>query len=159
MSWGDDAVSYNEAVEAAVTVLEAFRPSDAPSRRSGVGVEMAENFIRVLGADPKGVLNGFTRDLPELRNSLGALGLRLTGPKAPKNPFTLAMAILATSDGLNGISRKYGPGPLPAQPVVEVIERHLKPFLVADWQRRRDDAGHNHASGEDELAAEIRRRA
>jgi hypothetical protein len=118
-----------------------------------------ENFIRVLGADPKGVLNGFTRDLPELRNSLGALGLRLTGPKAPKNPFTLAMAILATSDGLNGISRKYGPGPLPAQPVVEVIERHLKPFLVADWQRRRDDAGHNHASGEDELAAEIRRRA
>jgi hypothetical protein len=86
-----DPDGYNEAVEAAVMVLEAIRPKGARTARSGSGVELAEVIIKAVRGDPDAAKNPFTEDAPTIRSLLGSIAERMTAEK-PTTPTTLTLA-------------------------------------------------------------------
>jgi hypothetical protein len=78
--WAPDPESYSEAVEAAVTVLEALRPLAPGGHRSGSGVKVAEELL-IAVRDDKDI--GLTDDIEAIRTLLGPLLRRISPALAP----------------------------------------------------------------------------
>ena len=165
-TWAPDADAYDQAVQAAVTVLEAVRPEGAITNRSGAGVEMANSIIKAVRGDPDAVENGFTSGAPTIRSLLGPIAHRMAKGKSKqeplRSPFRLALAVMHAWSAIDAFGRAHrartGSPTLPPVQITEILEEHLKSFLVPDWQQRRGE-GQDSAAGPKELAAEIRRRA
>jgi hypothetical protein len=75
------------------------------------------------------------------------------------NPFRLAIAVYAATSELEGFVNEQSGFP-PTEPVVSILEKHLGMFLRPDWEQRgQANEGNDSQAGQEELAAQIRRRA
>jgi hypothetical protein len=163
-AWAPDADAYDQSVQGAVAVLEAMRPKGSPIiAQSNAGVEMAHTIIKAVRDDPDAAENGFTDGAPTIRALLGPLVERLRSEKSHDNPFRLALDVLHASAAMERIREREaarGMGVLPKEEVAEVLERHLKMYLVSDWQKRGShDEGQHNTTGAEVLAFKVRRRA
>ena len=165
--WTDQPDLYDHAIQAAVALLEAARPTGAiPVYKLGdrePGPWLAGELIDAIrGKNPEFPC---LEQAEEIKRLLGPIADRLGGEKSPQpvNPYLLAIAVMqATSDV--DIWSKNQELPLPAGPIISILEKHLKEFLRNDWQLRQlqrevDNEGQHRPSAAEELAAELKRRA
>jgi hypothetical protein len=165
-NWIDDPDAYEQAEQAVAAVLAACRPSGNVSRRkSAAGKHAASEIIRAARKKPKGKeefepFPSYAWTPDTLRSLLGPIASRIACDAVPSsNPFRLALAVSAAISELEGFVNKQ-PGFPPTEPVVSILEKHLGMFLRPDWkQRGQADEGDDSQAGQEELEAQIRRRA
>jgi hypothetical protein len=77
--WGRDPGSYDEAVDAAVTILQALRPPGQAGPRSGVGVEVAKALLKEItdGGTWMDTDTGMIENTDVIRSLLGPLIKRI----------------------------------------------------------------------------------
>jgi hypothetical protein len=165
--WTEQPDRFDHVVQAAIAILEAARPiGEIPVYKLG---EMDRGEF--IGSGVIDVFRGKDSELASsehVQNALRLLGpiaqrLDADKPKEPRNPYLLAMAVIAASDDLTIWSKNQGL-PLPAEPIISILENRLKQFLRNGWDRRKleselGDEGQHSPTGQEELAAQIRRRA
>jgi hypothetical protein len=87
MTWFDEPFAYDQAVQAATHILEAFRPSGKPTsvsaRFSRLGEEFAAGVLETI-ADEKPTAIGETQIPPRSHRELGHLLARISAPKNRK---------------------------------------------------------------------------
>jgi TraY domain len=72
--WAPDLQAYNEAVDAAVTILQALRPLGQAGPRTGSGVDVANHLLKAV-RDNTGT--GLTENIDQIRSLLGPLIKRI----------------------------------------------------------------------------------
>jgi hypothetical protein len=114
--------------------------------------------IRWSGVRMKGAEHG--KGKPTLPDRIGSNTPTKTGAHPRSNPFRLALAVVAASSALDRLVNAQTSIPLPTEPVIDILERQLGVFLRPDWEQRgQADEGNDSQAGQEELAAQIRRRA
>jgi hypothetical protein len=87
VTWLDDPFAYDQAVQAATHVLEAFRPSGkltpVPGRFSHLGVDFAEGVLETIAGEEPTVISD-TQIPPRSHRELGHLLARIS-PRKSKN--------------------------------------------------------------------------
>jgi hypothetical protein len=168
-SWPNDPTAFDQAVQSALTWLNAAKPAgEVLESQLSPGVRFANNMIESL-QHPQAQIDPASRYLAAIRSLLGPITERMAeaGGRAYRNPFPLAIAVMEASKALERFQEQHtratqAAGPesskiLPAEPVAQIVERCLGKFLVGGWDRcwQTDED----LAESEELTAEIQRRA